>query len=57
MLLEQAGPNPVCADCGTRGKPLQAHHETRTTGRLLCQSCHNRETQANAFNGSPPPLP
>jgi hypothetical protein len=56
-LLEQAGPNPACADCGVRGKRLQAHHETQTTGRLLCQGCHNRRTQANQFNGNPPPLP
>jgi hypothetical protein len=24
---------------------------------LLCQSCRNRATQANQFNGDPPPLP
>ena len=31
----------VCGYCGRRGVPLQAHHETRTTGRLACQRCHN----------------
>ena len=56
-LLELAGPNPACADCGRTGVKLQAHHVTRTSGRLLCQSCHNRETQENQFNGNPPPLP
>jgi hypothetical protein len=45
----------VCAVCGRAGVPLQAHHITVTDGVLLCQGCHNRETQANQFNGDPPP--
>jgi hypothetical protein len=44
-----------CFYCGATNKPLQAHHETRTTGHMACQSCHNRLTQANQFNGDPPP--
>jgi hypothetical protein len=55
MLLEREGHR--CWYCGTTNKPLQAHHETRTTGHMACQGCHNRETQANQLNGDPPPLP
>ncbi len=53
-LLDAEGKR--CWYCGATSKPLQAHHITRDAGHMACQSCHNRETQANQLNGNPPPI-
>ena len=29
-----------CARCGTETGPFDAHHDTPTDGRLLCNDCH-----------------
>lgn len=38
MLIERDGLR--CRDCGAVDVPLDAHHDTATDGRLLCQDCH-----------------
>lgn len=41
-LIEQAG-GTYCQRCGARDVEVQAHHDTPTTGRLLCRPCHKQE--------------
>lgn len=38
MLIDRDGLR--CRGCGATGVPLQAHHDTPTDGRLLCDDCH-----------------
>jgi len=41
QLLEQQGHR--CQRCGATDVPLQAHHDSETTGRMLCRPCHKAE--------------
>jgi hypothetical protein len=38
-MIAQAG-GLRCQLCGTTQGEMQAHHDTPTTGRLLCRACH-----------------
>lgn len=40
MLIQRDGLR--CNDCGAVSVKLQAHHQTQTDGRLLCDECHMR---------------
>jgi hypothetical protein len=46
-----------CFYCGAMGVPVEAHHETVTTGHMACRPCHRRLTEENQLRGNPPPLP
>ena len=39
QVIADAG-GTYCQECGAVGVPVQAHHDTQTSGRLLCDACH-----------------
>ena len=45
MLMRRDGAH--CRLCGMTGVALQAHHDTATDGRMLCNACH-REVDDHA---------